>query len=135
MTVRQKPRYRIWVRGHPQSFQKKRLNRYKEQIRETARQVVLQPIKSPRIDLEIWFTADRSLRADVDNVLKPVLDALSGIVYDDDRQVRSVRVVALPNDDAWCIESAPENVLKRLSKGEEFLINVYAGIAVPASRL
>ena len=30
----------------------------------------------------------RNVRANVDNVAKPVLDALKGIVYDDDKQVR-----------------------------------------------
>ena len=133
--VLQKPRYRIWVKGLPQSFQKKRLDRYKEQIREAARQVVSKPLRSFRIDLDIWFEAHRSLRADVDNVLKPILDALVGIAYHGDNQVRSVRVVALPIDETYCIEYSPLDVLKRLSEGQEFLINVYTGVAIPASRL
>jgi len=92
-------------------------------------------MRSHRIDIDIWFSAKRSVRADVDNIAKPVLDALKGVAYLDDRQVRSVRVVALPRDDAFVIESAPQEVIARLfSDEDEFVINVYEGLTLPASR-
>ena len=51
-------------------------------IQEAARSVFKKPIQSPRIDVEIIFAAkERNLRADVDNVAKPILDALKDIVY------------------------------------------------------
>ena len=95
------PRFRIWIEGKPQSSHKNAaaLARYKASIRKVASTVVSKPIRSPRVDIEIWFYASHLSRADVDNVIKPVLDALNGVAYQDDRQVRSVRVVAFPKDD------------------------------------
>ena len=122
------PTYRIWVRGRPQSAQKRgSRDRYVEAIRVAARSVVERPTASRRLDVDVWFCADSVSRADVDNVLKPVLDALCGVVYLDDRQVRSVRAVAVPNDDAMRF-SGPLSVINRLFAGREFLVNVYEGL-------
>jgi hypothetical protein len=66
----------------------------------------------------------------VDNVIKPVLDALIGVVYHDDRQVRSVRAVAVPTDDAISMPGwVSREVLDRFY-GDEFLINIFAGLAL-----
>lgn len=94
-----------------------------------ARATVPRPTSSRRLDVEVWFCSDNVSRADVDNVLKPVLDALCGVVYQDDRQVRSVRAVAVPTDDAISINGAvPLDVVNRLFAGREFLINVYESL-------
>jgi hypothetical protein len=58
-----------------------------------------------------------------------VLDALKGIVHQDDRQVRSIRVVCLPQDDVLQARGSLA-VHLRLDRGEEFLINVYEGIRI-----
>jgi Holliday junction resolvase RusA-like endonuclease len=122
------PDFRIWVPGRPQSAQKRGSNEnYKQRIRDAAAAVVPHPTRSPRLDIEIWFTAASVSRADVDNVIKPVLDALVGIVYEDDRQVRSVRVVAVPTDDAIRMEGVSLQAIRRLGR-EGFLINVFAGL-------
>ncbi|SRR5258706_10979092 len=129
------PVFRIWVEGRPQSFQKRgALSRYTERIRHAARSVVPRPTESRRVDIEIWFKASHFGRSDVDNVIKPVLDALNGIVYHDDRQVRSVRVVALPTDDAVAIPGwGSTEVWMRFHNAEqrEFLINIHEGLALP----
>ena len=92
------------------------------------------PIASKRIDVEIFFQAKTPLRADVDNIIKPILDALKGIVYLDDSQVRSVRAIALPSDDAYSISGwTSQEVLLRLTARppKEFLINVFEGLSIP----
>jgi hypothetical protein len=106
--------------------------RYVEEIREAAAEAVPSPSKSRRIDLEVFFYAEVSLRADVDNVLKPILDALIGVVYEDDRQVRSVRVIALPKGEPFR-SSRNAAAITRLMKTEprEFLINVYDDLFTP----
>jgi len=134
--MQRKPVFRIWVEGHPQSLQanRKGLERYKERIRNAAGNVVPHPTKSKRIDIEIFFRAERPLRADVDNIIKPILDALKGIVYLDDSQVRSVRATALPSDDAYSISGqTSREVLLRLtaSPPKEFLINIFEGLSIP----
>lgn len=127
---RNTPDFRIWVAGRPQSAQKRGSNKnYVQRIRNAAVAVVPHPTKSPRVDIEIWFSADSVSRADVDNIIKPVLDALVGVVYENDRQVRSVIVVAVPTDDAVSMEGwVPLEVIKRLLGREEFLIDVFAGL-------
>jgi Holliday junction resolvase RusA-like endonuclease len=126
------PAFRIWVAGRPQSGQKRGSNQsYTQRIRDAAVALVPKPTKSRRVDVEIWYRAENVSRGDVDNVIKPVLDALNGIVYEDDRQVRSVRAVAVPLDDVVGIRgSTGLDVLDRFN-GEEFLINVFDGKALP----
>ena len=45
-----------------------------------------------KVEVEINYStlAEEGVRADIDNVIKPTLDALKEVVYRDDRQVRSV---------------------------------------------
>ncbi len=131
---RRKPTFRIWVEGYPLSSQANRenLQKYKSRVKDAAGKVIPYPIKSKRIDIEIFFKAKHSLRADVDNIIKPIMDALKGVVYFDDSQVQSVKVTAIPSIiegayfiSGWCnIE-----ILNRLDKDppKEFLINIFEG--------
>ncbi len=66
--------------------------RYKEAIRLEAQKLISSPILSDDIEIEIcWGTRIREgIRADIDNIIKPTLDALKGIAFDDDKRVRSV---------------------------------------------
>jgi crossover junction endodeoxyribonuclease RusA len=126
------PEFRIWVNGTPQTYRKnkKSLSRYIENIQNAVREIVPFPIKSGRIDIEIWFNSEH-LRPDVDNIIKPILDALIGIVYEDDKQVRSVKVTALPHDDAYTIQGwIKEETIDRL-ENEEFFIDIYHGLEFP----
>ncbi len=134
--VRRKPIFRIWVEGYPQSFRKKRKERYIEKIREAARTIVPRPTRSTRIDIEIYYHTKQGIRADVDNVIKPILDALIGVAYFDDSQVRSVKAVALPYNEAFSIgdnEWISEKVLEKLLYDDPvyFMINIYAGLTIP----
>ena len=129
-TVRRVPLISIWVPGKPKSLQSGSRARYVAAIRREAARQVPQPLRSRRIDVDILFSAKAgTARADVDNVAKPVLDALKGIVYKDDKQVRSTRVVFLPQDDVIHVRGLLP-VHLRLNEGEEFLINVYEGMSL-----
>lgn len=133
-TKMRSPRYRIWIDGSPVSGTKraKTLGRCRQRIASAASVTVPTPIKSGRIDLEIWFQSAVG-RPDVDNILKPILDSLKGIVYVDDSQVRSVKVVALPHNDAYRLDGwIRGDTLDRLSKDEpvEFMIDVYEGLSL-----
>ena len=137
MIVKREPLFRIWVPAYPKSSQadKQNLGRYRETIRAAAREVITEPTKSRRLDVEIFFQADSLLRPDVDNIMKPILDALRGILYEDDSQVRSVKVTALPSPEegAYGISDwVSIDVFNRLTKypPEEFLINIFEGLAM-----
>jgi Holliday junction resolvase RusA-like endonuclease len=114
----------------------KALSRYRERISAAATAEVSRPIRSGRIDLEVWFRSPGVSRADVDNILKPILDALKGIVYVDDRQVRSVKVVALPTNDAFkLVGTMSPEIMDRLLGAKpdpEFMIDVYEGLWLEA---
>jgi Holliday junction resolvase RusA-like endonuclease len=120
-----KPKYSFWVTGKPRSLAAQNQKAYRERVR-AASTAVSTPSESNRIDVEILFASkERSLRADVDNVAKPVLDALKDVLYTDDRQVRSIRVIALPLDDAFRITGPiSQETYGRLLRCEEFLIVV-----------
>lgn len=127
-----KPVFRLWIPGRPQSFQKSgKLSNYRDRIRQIAAEAIPRPTTSKRIDIELWFSAAHIDRADVDNILKPVLDALIGVAYGDDRQVRSVRAVAIDPNDVVTLGPGEAGILERLGTGEEFLVNVFAGQAIP----
>lgn len=131
MTLKRKPVFRIWIPGIPKSSQSKGSKiKYKQIIQETTKKQVPYPIRSERIDIEIFFVALRTMRADVDNIIKPILDALNNIVYFDDNQVRSIRAVAIPADDIMSFHNTNSATLDRLYKGNEFLIDIYHGIGI-----
>lgn len=126
MPIISSPKFSFWVKGKPLSQGAESQKSYRERIRAGCSTVVATPSKSNRLDIDIIFASkDRSLRADVDNIAKPVLDALKDVLYTDDRQVRSIRVVALPLDDAFKANgSMSEDAWDRLLRCDEFLIVV-----------
>ena len=64
---------------------------------------------------------------------RTILDALNGVVYFDDSQVRSIRVAAFPADEPYGI-SGPTRIetLNRLIKApvDEFLTDIYEGLTL-----
>ena len=66
---------------------------YYAAIQESARREIDRPIESHDVEIETLYVTREPIRAlDVDNLGKPTLDALKGIAYLDDAQVRAVRV-------------------------------------------
>jgi Holliday junction resolvase RusA-like endonuclease len=133
MRVIHNPKYEIWIQGKPKSFRKnlKSSKRYRKAIQDSAKAIIEKPLRSRRIDIEIFFAAPYFQRTDVDNVIKPILDAFQGVVYLDDSQVRSVKVMALPSDDAYRL-SGSEYRYKRITKDKpkEFLVKVFEGLRI-----
>ena len=65
---------------------------YYDAVKVAARLEVTNPISANDIEIEIAYatTAKEGQRKDADNINKPTLDALEGIAYLNDKQVRSV---------------------------------------------
>ena len=131
MESRQRPAFRIWIEGIPLAVPSKRSRAtYIARIREAAKPVVPYPSRSPSIDIDILFQRHTSLGLEADHIITPILEALKGMVYHDDRQVRSVRVIALPAEEASHLTGSLESpVFTRLLKEQppEFVINIYEG--------
>lgn len=120
------------MEGKPQTYRKnkKSLSRYIELIQENTKKIVPFPINSKRIDIEIFFLSENSIRADVDNIIKPILDAMQGIVYFDDKQVRSVRVTAIPTNDVIHLSGWVDSEIVEWEDENKFFIDIYHGLSV-----
>jgi len=88
------PAYQFVVYQRPRSAQGKGISSatYLNAIKKEAAKHILTPIVSDDVEVEIcWATQAREgIRADIDNIIKPTVDALGGIAFDDDKRVRSV---------------------------------------------
>jgi Holliday junction resolvase RusA-like endonuclease len=85
------PAYLVWVEQRP-SNKGKGKKAYVEAVRAAAAAEVARPIKAADVEVEVVYSTKTAAaaRMDVDNINKCTLDALKGVAYDDDAQVRSV---------------------------------------------
>ena len=68
-----------------------------------------------------YYHRGNAVRIDNDNMVKPIQDALIGIVYQDDRWITDTRVRKTSIDGAFYIRGYPLLLLEAFSRGEEFL--------------
>ncbi len=89
--LHQTPAYRLFVYAHPSSSAKGR-QAYVSALQAEAKRRNVTPINTPDVEVAVIYSTKRpaSIRADVDNIMKPTLDGLKGLAYDDDRVVRAV---------------------------------------------
>jgi Holliday junction resolvase RusA-like endonuclease len=88
------PAYKFTVNHRPPSLKSSPENKqkYAEAVKSAAASCINSPITSNDIEVEIcWSTSVREgMRADIDNIIKPTLDALIQVAFIDDKLVRSV---------------------------------------------
>jgi len=67
------------------------IKRYQRVVAQEATKNVASPIEGKeKVKVEIdWFSEGFNNKPDVDNIAKPIIDALKGIVFTDDKQVES----------------------------------------------
>ncbi len=120
------PHLEFTVLGPPVSHQtrdKAKLNTWKGAIRADAekhwegREPLAGKLKC--MILNIHEGEDASL--DDDNMVKPIRDALNGLVYVDDSQIRCSETMHIPIDAAIKIRGASAVVLAAFGRGVEFL--------------
>jgi len=89
-------RHAFPVIGSPVSLQSS--HRSKQQFQQLVAQAASKSVASPikdkeRVKVEIdWFSEGIKNKPDADNIAKPILDALKGVIYSDDKQVESLTV-------------------------------------------
>lgn len=74
-----------------------------------------------RIAATLYFFPDRPMQGDIDNIVKPVLDALARHIYLDDRQVERVVVQKFEPEHAFPFASPSERLNEALSGGKPTL--------------
>lgn len=85
------------VRGTPVSLQAKRpeaRQQWKERVREASNEALPQGhfATDDGIAITLYFLPDGRMQGDIDNIIKPILDALNAHIYMDDTQVERVVV-------------------------------------------
>ncbi len=85
------------VHGTAVSLQAKRAeskNEWKERVKEASAAVIPQPhfASQDPIGVTLYYLPDEPMEGDIDNIVKPILDALSRHIYIDDRQVERLLV-------------------------------------------
>ena len=119
--IRSDPEYRVVVPGRAVSFRSPRARAYKKLIGDIARGVFSQPLSDSTINIHIDYFHTRRRRMDMDNVAKCVLDALTGVAYVDDRQVRLQAASAHWLQVPVYIEGGPVDLVKPLANYDEYL--------------
>ncbi len=89
----------FWVLGTPVSLQTKNPSareEWKERVRYACREALNEGFFVIRDDLSLsvtlYYFPETSMQGDIDNIIKPILDALNEFLYADDHQIDRVLV-------------------------------------------
>ena len=114
------------VYGTPLSAQAKQArsrNDWKRRVREASSDALPEDhwATEGRIAATLYFFPDRPMQGDIDNIVKPVLDALARHVYLDDRQVERVVVQKFEPEHVFPFASPSARLKEALSGGKPML--------------
>ena len=118
------------IGGSPVSQQSRRRNRVREWTLEVKNAAIRHwDTESPysgEVKVAITYFFDRS-SLDVDNVPKPILDALSGLVYSDDSKVTDLLCRKRDLNAGLQLRNPSPDVLAMVGRSEQFLHVVVDG--------
>ena len=113
------------VLGHPRSHQtsdRSKLKEWAATIRAEAAKVWTGPPLTGKLRfILIHFHEGDTPPMDDDNMVKPIRDALTGLVYADDRQIRFSETTQVSIDDSFRVRGGALIVTAALSRGDPFL--------------
>jgi crossover junction endodeoxyribonuclease RusA len=111
--------------GPPLSLQSKNATRkraYKQRVETAARQAMVAGTTPSTDTLQITITYFyEGDTPDVDNIIKPIQDALIGVVYVDDVQISDTRSRKKDINGSYKIRNASANLLQAFSTGNDFI--------------
>lgn len=88
--------FEMLISGTPLSLQAspQSRERWKDRLAATAREQLegWEWLVQSRLSVQILHFADSDATADIDNIVKPILDALKGVIFQDDIQVDDLHV-------------------------------------------
>ena len=120
-----RPTFEFQVRGPPISAQAKNkqvLGEWKARVAAAARDAWPDGTGPMVGDVEVHISEFSEFATrDRDNMAKPMLDAMQGLVYGNDRQVKALRVEWCDIDGAYVVRRMSPVVAAALSAGHEFL--------------
>ena len=121
------------IARRPVSGQQRSNPKYKEAIQQAARSRVGAPLDGSDLYARIVWLHRVGRGQDVDNIIKPLLDALEGIVYEDDGQISQCLAVAIDSSaevqvsDRNVHETAYDDLLEALSQDPKHILYVEVG--------
>jgi hypothetical protein len=83
------------------------------------------------VHLTILYFLDTEMVGDLDNILKPILDALSGFVYVDDGQVESISIQRFESGRVFTFDQPSAKLAEAVAMSG---YRVYIKIEVPDTR-
>lgn len=117
--------FEFTIKGPPVSGQtrnRQRLQAWKAEVRQAAAARIslgAQPVADVvRISMTYYYEGDTP---DVDNIIKPIQDALNGVVFVDDQQLAETKSRKRPLNGSYQIKGASPVLLQGFSTGDEFL--------------
>lgn len=113
--------YRIVVPGKAVSFRSPLAKNYKAKIKKLVRKSIKRPLEEKLFDVHIDYFHVAARRMDMDNISKCVMDALNGVLYVDDKQVRYQKSVAHDLSRRVRIYGGPPDLVKPLRHFDEYL--------------
>lgn len=130
------PLFEFTVEGPPVSQQTRRRSQRLPPWRGAVRTAAEQrwPAGAPPFDRELHLIITNFYEgapADVDNIVKPMLDAIKGLVYADDVQITDFISRRRPLTGPYRIESVSTVLAEALDVGREFL---HIWVGEPSSR-
>jgi Holliday junction resolvase RusA-like endonuclease len=96
------------------------LNAWKAQVRGEVASHWTEPALGGDVRLRVTYYSERAA-IDGDNLLKPIQDALQGVVYANDRQVIQAEVRHLDIDDPVRVRYMPSALALAFSDGRPFV--------------
>lgn len=103
--------------------------RYQQAVAQEAAKSMLSPVDDKeKLKIEIdWFTQGFADKPDTDNIAKPIIDALKGIVFTDDRQVESHTVRKHDTSGVISFQREPLSIVEPLLDGNSdyVLVRIY----------
>lgn len=93
--------------------------RWSEQIKKVAREAVSRSVELSWLDerplsVSIFYFAPAPIEGDIDNIVKPILDALKGVTYMDDNVVERIISQKFEPDMDWSIEQPSSHLATAL---------------------
>ncbi len=119
------------VRGTPVSLQTKRAKSkeaWKQRVQDASRDALPEGHFSTEapISVTLFYFPATVMQGDVDNIVKPILDALSKHIYNDDSQVERIWVQKFEPDRIFQF-NRPSKILSDALSGEKPLVFIRLG--------
>ncbi len=120
-------RFEFFIQGTPLSHQtrdRERLRVWREAVRAAAIRF-WPPGQDPFVNslqiTAVYYHDGPTVRMDNDNLLKPIQDALNGLVYADDRQIVDTSVRKTELDGSFRVRGMSRILAEGFCQGREFL--------------